>query len=42
MFLSAVEEDPWQWCYDDPSCDEEAWKEQAEVDHILKSDNLRS
>merc|ERR1711971_1113287 len=36
------EKPEWEWCYDDPSCDEEAWRSQAEVDHIFKSDNLRS
>jgi len=24
------ENEPWAWCYDDPSCDEVAWKSQAE------------
>jgi len=24
------ENEPWAWCYDDPSCDEDAWKSQAE------------
>ena len=35
-----AESEPWEWCYDDPSCNEEAWKKQAEVHLMSKSNNL--
>merc|ERR1711971_1369992 len=35
------EKPEWEWCYDDPSCDEEAWKSQAEL-CAMGSETLQS